>query len=210
MKKLLFLFVLFCSLALAGQALAIPTLSLRPGVSVWNTQSMIGVVPGGIARVPLIIKELDPNSELPLIGAFDLEITYDANILAFDSVAFYDPLGDPDLDQGVLSTSLETDIFVDDSPGVLRLQELSWLFDSELDALQDGTANLLATIDFFVNNWGCTDLNLENVVLSDASGIVFDATPEGVRVCGVPEPATIFLLGSGLIGGVLIRRKRSK
>ena len=208
MKKLLFLFVLFCSLALAGQALAIPTLSLRPGV--FNTQSMIGALPGAIARVPLIIKELDPNSELPLIGAFDLEITYDVKILAFDSVTFYESLGDPDLDQGPGWTSFETDIFVDDSPGVLRLQELSWLFDSELDVLQDGTANLLATIDFTVINYGCTDLNLENVVLSDASGIVFDATPEGVRVCVVPEPATIFLLGSGLIGGVLIRRKRSK
>ena len=115
MKKLLFLFVLFCSLALAGQALAIPTLSLRPGV--FNTQSMIGAVPGGIARVPLIIKELEPNSELPLIGAFDLEITYNvnANILAFDSVTFYESLGDPDLDQGPGWTSFETDIFVDDS-----------------------------------------------------------------------------------------------
>lgn len=150
------------------------------------------VVLGGTpVDVGLAISGLGDHTA-PSLGAFDLTISFDPARLSFSTVVFDTFLGTPDTDFTLLgSNSLETSIFVDDTvAGVVRLVEVSLLFDFELEALQPASFPL-ATLTFAPLAPGTGLLTITRQTLGDAAGAPLHV---------VPEPGTFLLFGAGLIG----------
>lgn len=204
MKKLSFLLTILCFSTFLTQETRAITLSLTPASQI--------KVPGGIAHVFLDVTGLTAGGPDSL-GAFSLDITFDPNILSFGSAVFHNFIGDPDLDQSLFyTTSLETDIFVDSStPGNVYLDELSLLLPSDLDSRQADSFRL-ANLSFVCGpNLGLSDVVMQNVVLSDAFGTTFsNPTLRNASVNVVPEPATLLLVGCGLLGGIALKRRERK
>jgi hypothetical protein len=147
------------------------------------------------------------NGASPTLGAFSVDINYDAAIIGFTSVDAGSFLGDPLL--------FDADFSYDDTtPGLLSLYEVSFLDASDLDALQTD-AFTLATITFTSLTAGMSPITLSDGVLSDADGntLSFD-DPMGAAInvrtptnTPVPEPSTLILVGLGLIGVCSIKKK---
>ncbi len=196
MRKLLLLLILLCSTVfVTGQTLAV-TITLDPMLQT--------ILPGDTAIVDLNISGLG-NFVTPTLGAFDLDVTFDASLLSFTDVTFGTFLGDPALFEAIT--------LVDFSAG--GLLELSLLSSIALDAIQPD-AFTLATLEFTGIGVGTSPLNLENVVLSDALGFVIsNPTLENASVnviASVPEPSPSLLMGISLLGllGYGWRQRRKK
>ena len=187
MKKNLLLVALFLGMVLpVGSAFAV-SLSLIPSATTTN--------PGDSITVDVKVGGLG-NFAPPSLGAFLVEVNFSESVLSFDSVSYGAFLGDPD------PLVFETDILTSVSPGLVSLDEISFLFDFELDALQPESFTL-ATLAFTGNNLGSSALTFGTVDLSDAIGTTL-ADPtlnnSNVMVAPIPEPGTVLLLGSGLAG----------
>jgi hypothetical protein len=193
MKKLFYLFILLCAMVPAPQAAAV-LLSVLP-----SSQS-IGV--GEPANVDLVVSGLG-DLAAPSLGAFALDLTFAETVLAFDSVMFGTLLGDESLGDAV--TGVDTSI-----AGVVGLDEVSLLSVSELNGLQPGEFTL-ASLIFTGSSAGFSDLVLDNVVLSDATGFVIaDPTIAEARVDVVPEPLNILLLVAAMAGAAVFGWRRFK
>ncbi|MEM7077565.1 MAG: cohesin domain-containing protein [Pseudomonadota bacterium] len=165
---------------------------------------------GDSVDVDLTISGLG-NGAAPSLGAYFLEIFFDATVLDLDTVTHGTSLGDPD-------DFFETDVVTDIGSGDVSLEVISFLDVVDLDALQ-GDSFLLATLTFNVLGMGGSDFSFGPAYdFSDAPGentLVPTFTITQLRVGGggpatpVNAPNGIALLLLGLISLATLRRRSS-
>lgn len=195
MKKLVAAFALLCSTTIFSGAVFGVTLSLDP------SSQDIGV--GDTVTVDLNISGLG-GFVPPSLGAFLVEVTFDNSVLTFDSADYGPMLGNPvDL--------FETDILTTVAAGSVSLDEFSFLFDFELDALQPESFTLV-TLAFTGLTQGTSALGFGAIDLSDAVGFmivdpILEASSITVKASSIPEPTMLLLFLSGL-GGIAAVRLR--
>jgi len=158
------------------------------------------VVVGDPASVNLVISGLGDYSE-PSLGTFDLNVTYNTAILDFTGYTLGLYLGDISLWEAVDLSWGET------TPGTINLAELSLLSVSELDSLQPDSFTL-ATLTFNTLAVGTSSLDISITALGDAYGGSLSLDVQSGNISPVPEPATFILIGFGLGGIGILRRKR--
>jgi hypothetical protein len=156
---------------------------------------------GADAAVDLVISGLG-DFTAPSLGAFDLDLTYDASVLSAASVTLTSFLGD-----AIQGADLST-------PGFIDLFVISLLSPLELDALQPESF-VLATLSFDAIALGTSLLALTQVVAGDAFGADLGATAGSGSITvtssqtPVPEPSLIGFLLMGALG-LALRRRRSR
>jgi hypothetical protein len=173
----------------------------------------------------------------PSLSAFDLDVSFNSSILSLASVSFGDPVLGDQLDLGGFGCSFLPGLYCDTAAGVgsVNLFELSADSSADLDLLQAADF-ILATLSFNTAGTGTSPLTLSlNSLVSsenrdqfgnacdpdqtvqgifcDPVALTADSTNGSVTVesrAAVPEPATFFLLGSGLIGLAAWGRRRQR
>ncbi len=150
-----------------------------------------------IVSVDLVIGGLTAGGPSSL-GTFDLDIGFDDTVLTFQGATFGGFLGTP----GVQTTNGSGLLAAD----LVDAFEVSLLTPAGLDALQPASFTL-ATLFFWGAAPGTSPLTLTQALVGDAFGTQLLVTPSNASITIVPEPATIFLMGLGLV--VLGVRRRA-
>ena len=197
----------FFAIVLLGLSLFLTTNS--QAISIGFSPVSQDVLVGELVSVDLVISGLGDGTA-PSLGAFDLDIEFDPAVLAFNSVAFGDPILGDQLD--LMGWGSFT-IFDGTTAGVVTLLEDS---NDEAWVLNDfqPSSFTLASLSFDTLSVGTTDLNITHIELGNADGdpVSADVTGASVSVvssASLPEPGTFFLLvGTVAAGGYFERRRR--
>lgn len=150
--------------------------------------------------IDIVISDLDGL----YVGAFDIDVAFNAAILSFDGYALTDNLG-------VISLFEADDwSFGDLGGGLVNLAEISYLPDLSFQS----DRFTLATLSFTSLSVGASDLTISYADISDDWGgrIFAELSSGSIDVAPVPEPATMLLFGTGIAGliGSRIRKNKSK
>lgn len=158
---------------------------------------LIGVIcastPATATTIDITVSNLGNHN----LAAFDLDVSYDADLLTFDSYTLTEELGSFDL------FDAEDWSIGDDGFGTVNLSVLSWLFDFS------GQNNdfVLATLSFDGDESAMAGINLSYIDLSDEFGDAIPYAVNGTDISVVPEPSAVLLLGAGLLGLAGLRRR---
>ena len=137
----------------------------------------------------------------PSLSTFDLDVLFNPQLLAVTNVTFGDPVSGDQLDLAGLGSLTS----MTPGGGSLNLFELSFDDALTLDTVQAGSFTL-ATVTFDTLSAGTSAFGLSINALGDAEGNTLTAQvlSESVIVTAAPtptpEPGTLLLLGSGLVG----------
>ena len=148
---------------------------------------------GNQFEVDITISDLG-NFQAPSVYTFDLDVSFDSSVIAFNDVTFGDPVLGDQLDvlfgsfTGVVPGSGNTNIF-----------EISFDLPWVLDSFQPESFTL-ATLTFDAIEEGSSELDLEVNALGDAFGVsipvvepIGSVTVKKTRVPeSFPQPLTIF------------------
>ena len=164
------------------------------------------VLPGATVQLALTVSGLGVGTA-PSPGVFDLDLSYDAAVLQFDSVSFGDPTLGDQLDLMGFGSMTAMDASV---AGVLNLFELSLDSPGDLDFLQ-AEAFTLSVFTFTALAPGVSGLDLAIHSFGDSLGDPLRASVTGGNVTVVPEPAASGLvLAVGAIAWAGVRRIRGR
>jgi hypothetical protein len=174
-RPLLLLVSLLC---LAGRSEAI-TISLSP--------VLVTTTPGQPVTLQLRVSGLDSAT----LSGWEVDVLFDEALFSLDSVTFSGDLGGPD-------DALQDVVLI--GAGAFNLAELTLLSESELQALPQGSAFLLATLEFTALAEGTGTVVLANADAATGSGTAFpELLLESAQVQIVPEPGTGLLVASALL-----------
>ena len=215
MEKLLTMILgLLCGcMLLAGGATSalrkVISVSLLAGIFLCGTVSAWGlslefapasqtVTVGQLAKVDVMLTGLSGTT----IGAYDVTVTFDPSIFSLTSLLIGSGLGNSTGDS-IVSGILNL--------GAIEVLETSLLGATDLAALQTDPLTLYS-LTFLANAPGTSGFEFTNVVLANADGNPLDPALMGgsatvVDTQPIPEPSTFLLLGAGLMGIGLLRRR---
>ena len=148
---------------------------------------------GDIFTVDILISGVDPT--LP-VQAFEFDIDYDPTILTPLSIVDGGYLPSP---LGISPLVIESDL---NPPDInFAMTTIGWGGGSG--------SGILATITFQSISMGISPLDLNDVILSAPGGIqITPVTLNDGNVHVTPEPASFFLVGLGIVGVLVLKRKR--
>jgi hypothetical protein len=201
--------IIFLVALMSGQAAATPTLSLLPDFQKMHPPQNL--------FVDVVISGLQSGGTNTLLGAFDLTIQFDPNVLSLLTGApsgLGTGLGNPtDPSETLVGANIP-------SPGTFNFFEVSLLEGSAstcifcigpyLEDLQGDTFSL-ATLAFFAPgssaNPSFTNILITDAVLGDANGDPISNPIIRNASVAVPEPSSFLLLMGGLVAFGFLKRR---
>ena len=202
MKKVLFLAVVLVVVVFFSLSAFAATIGFEPASQI--------VPVGESVSVDLVISGLGDGTS-PSLGGFDLFIEYDPTILALSDVSFGDPTLGDQLDVSGWGSLYEHSSYFSN---VEYLFGLSYNLPWDLNDLQKPSF-VLATLTFDTLSVGTSSLEIVDPDppffasrLADENGNCLSFDSQSGNISAVPVPTTLILLGSGLSGVWILRRKK--
>ena len=164
-------------------------------VTIVLTPSAFSEVVGSSFEVQIVASDLAAGMA-PSLSTFDLDISFDSSILAFQNATFGDPILGDLLDlSGSGSVTAVTP-----GAGTVNLFALSFDSPEDLNTLQAGSFTL-ATLELRAIGVGLGQLDVSVLELGDALGDPLAATVLAASVdvdaASIPEPASLWLALAG-------------